>query len=403
MNKPVAVGLLGIGGYGHQHLSALRTLQSAGICRLMAVADPFAFHRAGDVAALRSEGVGVYESTEELCAHEDMEAVFIATPIPLHVSQTVLALHSGKHVYLEKPPCATLGELAQLENAQNASGKTCTVGFQLQTAPAIQFVKRQICDGAIGRLQTVHASIRWRRDDAYYARALWAGQWCLQSDSGKQQPVFDGPATNALAHVAHAALFLAGARESDWAGVLRVRGSLKKAREIESYDSSFLEVETASGVLVRLAFTHASGAQDAVVLNCAGEIGSFSVDWSGDVTHSSREQSATKYSFPCDPHYAALLHFFQSLNDSQTRPATTLADTRPYLQAVNGALQSSEGAPMFAPEIIQSIGEGSERYFTVAGLDEEMVDFSHNAGSTPSLLVPGAWIEAENIASDLVV
>ncbi len=398
MNKPIAVGLIGIGGYGHQHLSALRTLQGAGICRLAAVADPFAFQHASDVAALKTEGVEVYESAKELCARDEIEAVFIATPIPLHVPQTLMALNAGKNVYLEKPPCATLGELGQLETAQNAIGKTCTVGFQLQSAPAIKFAKRQICDGAIGRLKTVHASIRWRRADAYYARAPWAGQWRLGA-----QPVFDGPATNALAHVVHAALFLAGARESDWAGVLRVRGSLKKAREIESYDSSFLEVETEGGVLVRLAFTHASGQQDEVVLNCEGEIGSLALGWNGDITHSPREGNSAEFSFPCDPHYASLLHFFQSLNDSQTRPATTLADTRPYLQAVNGALQSSGGAPLFAPEIVQPVGEGDERYFTVAGLDEEMVDFSHNARSTPSLLLPGDWIGVGEIASDLIV
>ena len=167
MNKPVTVGLIGIGGYGHRHLGALRTLQGAGICRLLAVADPFASHQACDVAALKTEGVEVYESAEQLCAREDIEAVFIATPIPLHVSQTLLALNAGKHVYLEKPPCATLGELAQLKNAENSSGKTCTVGFQMQTASAIKFVKRQISDGTIGGLKTVHASIRWRRDDAY--------------------------------------------------------------------------------------------------------------------------------------------------------------------------------------------------------------------------------------------
>ena len=217
------------------------------------------------------------------------------------------------------------------------------------------------------------------------------------------QPVFDGPATNALAHVVHAALFLAGARESDWAEVLRVRGSLKKAREIESYDSSFLEVETAGGVLVRLAFTHASGQQDAVVLHCNGETGSFSLGWNGDVTHTPRDGNATEYSFPCDPHYAALLHFFQSLNDPQIKAATTLENTRPYLQAVNGALQSSKGAKMFAPDIVYAIGEDSERYFTVAGLDEEMVDFAHDARSTPSLLFPGEWVKADAIATDLVV
>lgn len=398
MNKPVSVGLVGIGGYGHQHLSALRTLDIAGICRLVAVADPFASQRAADVAALKTENMEIYDAAEKLCEREDIEAVFIATPIPLHVSQTTLALGCGKHVYLEKPPCATLGEHAQLMDAQAHSGKICAVGFQQQSTPAVQFAKRQIAAGTIGGLKTVHASIRWRRNDAYYERATWAGQWHLG-----EQPVFDGPATNALAHVVHAALFLAGARESDWAEVLRVRGCLKKARPIESYDTAFLEVETRAGVLVRLAFTHASGEQDGVLLHCAGEKGNLSLGWNGEVVHAPHDGAAMEYSFAGDPQYSALFNFFQSLREGQTKLATTLADTRPYLQAVNGALQSSGGALMFAPEIIQHADEPPERYYTVAGLDEEMVDFAHDGNAVPSLLPPGRWIEADAILPELIV
>ena len=398
MSKPISIGLIGIGGYGHQHLSTLRTLQGAGICKLVAVADPFANQHQGDVAALKNEGVEIYDEAEKLCARENIAAVFIATPIFLHASQTLLALDAGKHVYLEKPPCATLGELEQLLNAQMRAQKICAVGFQMQATPAMGFAKKQISDGAIGKLKTVHASIRWRRDDAYYERAAWAGKWRLGA-----QPVFDGPATNALAHVVHAAMFLAGAREEAWGKVIRVRGNLKKARAIESYDSSYLEVETETGVQVRLAFTHASGEQDAVVLHCAGENGNLSLSWSGEIIHAPRIGPLREYSLSCDPHYAALFNFFQSLGNKEIEPATTLENTRPYLQAVNGALQSSGGAAMFDAETIQSIGEDAERHFSVAGLDEEFVDFGHDGGSTPSLLKPGAWIEVDAIAGNLIV
>lgn len=398
MSKPITVGLVGIGGYGHSHLSALRTLQGAGLCRLVAVADPFAGKLPFDVAALKTEGVEIYDAAEQLCAREDIEAVFIATPIPLHVPQTLLALESGKNVYLEKPPCATLGELAQLLEAQARQGKICAVGFQQQAAPATQFIKKQIRAEAIGALKTVHASVRWRRNDAYYGRAAWAGKWRLGA-----QPVFDGPATNALAHVVHAALFLAGEEESAWAGVLRVRGSLKKARAIESYDTAYLEVETASGVLVRLAFTHASSQQDDVVVNCVGESGSLSLNWNGEVVYAPQDGAAEEYLFAGNAHYATVLNFFHALRQEQAAPATALENTQPYLQAVNGALQSSNGAAMFDSEMIQSVGESPHRHFTVTGLDAAMVDFAQHENAISSLLPAGPWINAADISEELIV
>src|SRR5690606_11437359 len=149
-----------------------------------------------------------------------------------------------------------------------------------QTGSGVQFAKRELLRGVLGKVETISASIRWRRTDAYYNRASWAGTWRIG-----EQPVFDGPATNALSHVVQASLFLAGETQRDAAGVLQVRGSLKKARPIESYDSIYLEAQTAGGVLVRLALTHATGLHDEVAIRCSGENGSLSLGWTGKVRH----------------------------------------------------------------------------------------------------------------------
>lgn len=401
--SPISVGLIGIGGYGRTHLNNLLSLQGAGLCRLNAVADPFADRHPETVAALRAEGVAVYDEATQLLERDEIDAVFIASPIPLHVPQTLEAFAAGKHVYLEKPPCVTVGEHYQLLEAQERAGKVCAVGFQLQTMPALKYVKRQLCEGAVGALKTIRASIRWRRDDSYYGRSPWAGKWRLNG-----QPVFDGPATNALSHVVHAALHLAGPTEESWASVERVRGCLQKARPIESYDSVYFEVETAEGVRVQFAFTHASSEHDDIALHCSGEKGTIVLDWDrrgGEVTLKPQEDEPQRLLFAGNPTQIIPLDFFRALHDSEHKPASALADVRAYLLATNGALQSSlaERELSFPEDRVHRIGDAPEGIYIVEGLDQEFLDFACNEQAPPASLPPGAWLAANQVALELSV
>src|SRR5690606_31239595 len=156
--QPIRLGLVGVGGYARQHLTTIRTLQEFGHCRLQAVADPFAARQPAALAALRTENVAVYDDLAPLLERGDIDAVIIATPIHRHAPQALAALRAGKHVYLEKPPCVTLEEYSQLLAAQESSGKTCVVGFQMQTLPSLHYLKRRIQEGALGELRTVWAA-----------------------------------------------------------------------------------------------------------------------------------------------------------------------------------------------------------------------------------------------------
>lgn len=401
MNSPLSVGLIGIGGYGRSHLSTLLSLQSAGLCQLNAVADPFADRHPEVVAALQADKVAVYDESTQLFEHDEIDAVFIASPIPLHVPQTLEAFSAGKHVYLEKPPCVTVGEHFQLLEAQQDAQKVCAVGFQLQTMPALKYAKRLLCEGAIGELKTIRASIRWRRDDSYYGRAPWAGKWRLG-----EQPVFDGPATNALAHVVHAALHLAGTEEERWATVTRVRGCLQKARPIESYDSTYVEVETAGEARVQFAFTHASSEHDDVVLHCSGAKGALSIEWngrSGTVILKPQDGEAQRLLFVGNPNQIAPLDFFRAVKNPEHKPATALEDVRAYLLATNGALQSSvaERALPFSADRVRRIGGAPDGFYMVEGLDQELSAFAHDEQKPPVSLRPGAWLAADQIAPEL--
>lgn len=60
------------------------------------------------------EGVRIMPSAEALLAADDIDAITLCTPPGIHFIHASEALAAGKHVLLEKPPTATLGEARAL-------------------------------------------------------------------------------------------------------------------------------------------------------------------------------------------------------------------------------------------------------------------------------------------------
>lgn len=395
-SSPARVGLIGLGGYALEHLAILGTIEGAGLCRLVGAADPFPERHLALVSALESRGARVDSEVETLLARDDVDAVFIASPIHWHARHTIAALEAGKAVYLEKPPCATLGEWMQMRAAQQQSGRVCAIGFQMQASSALRFLKSEVARGAIGRLHSGWVSVRWARDDSYYARASWAGCWNLDG-----APVFDGPATNALAHTVHALLSLAGENEQ-MPEIVRVRGTLRRARPIESYDSALVEAQTQTGVHLRWALTHATELTDGVVLRLRGDQGQAQLSWNGRVEISGKGGTEERQ-FLDHPAWGATLNFLRALDSPGATPYVSLEDTLPYLQTVNGALQSSRGARHFPPLLTQH--NSPSGFYRVQGLDEELAAFADDFHAPPPLLCDESnpWIEVDTLSSQLDV
>ena len=63
-----------------------------------------------------------YLSYEEMLKKADIEAVYIATPIPCHADHAVMALEAGKHVISEVTCAATIEDCARIREAVRKSG-----------------------------------------------------------------------------------------------------------------------------------------------------------------------------------------------------------------------------------------------------------------------------------------
>ena len=60
---------------------------------------------------------------DDLCDCDQVDAVFIATPMQLHIPQTLTALSAGKHVLCEVIACTSMEELFWLKEAAEQSNR----------------------------------------------------------------------------------------------------------------------------------------------------------------------------------------------------------------------------------------------------------------------------------------
>jgi polar amino acid transport system substrate-binding protein len=84
------------------------------------------------------------EGVDELLAADDIDVVAIASRHSTHAELAIRALESGKAVFVEKPPCLTLDELAQLRAAARETGLPLLAGFNRRHAPLSIDLKQKV-------------------------------------------------------------------------------------------------------------------------------------------------------------------------------------------------------------------------------------------------------------------
>jgi D-galactose 1-dehydrogenase len=123
---------------------------------------------------------------EELLALPDVEAVAICTPPQVRHTIARAALAAGKHVLLEKPPTATLSELADLEHAAARAGLVLFATWHSQFNRVAEEAARILAGQTVSRL-----FVNWKED----VRKWHPGQrWIFEAGGFG---VFD-PGINAL-------------------------------------------------------------------------------------------------------------------------------------------------------------------------------------------------------------
>jgi D-galactose 1-dehydrogenase len=172
----IKVGIVGMGKIARdQHLPAIHGNPDFTFAATVSPNDP-------GVA-----GIAHYKTLDALLADGPVvDAVALCTPPQVRYDLAVAALARGLHVFLEKPPGATLAEVAALEEAAAKTGATLFAGWHSRFAAGVAPAKAWLADKRI-----VRVSIVWRED----VRVWHPGQAWIWEPGGLG--VFD-PGINAL-------------------------------------------------------------------------------------------------------------------------------------------------------------------------------------------------------------
>jgi len=150
----IRVGVIGTGMIGADHVTRLTT-QVVGAA-VTAVFD-VATERAQQVAAATANA-SARPSWEALVTADDVDAVLIASPGPLHPDQAIACIAAGKPVLCEKPLAATSSEALRVLAAEVAAGRRYVqLGFMRRYDAGYLDVKAAMADGTIGEPLLAHA------------------------------------------------------------------------------------------------------------------------------------------------------------------------------------------------------------------------------------------------------
>lgn len=233
MTSRTTVGLVGIGGYGRNYVSAFLDSIGHNDAQLIAAADPRP-SACPRIAELTDRALPIYPSIEAMYAEHQPDLVVLSTPIQLHCDQTVFALKHGSHVLCEKPACATTEQIQKMIEARDRAKRQVGIGYQWSFSPTYQSLKKDIHSGVFGAPIRLSTFCCWPRGDHYYARNRWAGR--KFDDAG--HAVFDSPVNNACAHSLHNMFYILGDALDRSAMPQDVAAELYRANSIENYDTA---------------------------------------------------------------------------------------------------------------------------------------------------------------------
>ncbi len=148
----IGVGVIGSGRWGQNHVRQFATLAGS---RLVEVCDLSA-DRLADVRA-KYPGTETTDDLNVFLSRDDIEAVVIASPAPLHYAQAKAALEAGKHVLVEKPITLDPAEAEELIRIADESELILMVGHLLLYHQAVQTIKKLIEADDIGDIYYMYS------------------------------------------------------------------------------------------------------------------------------------------------------------------------------------------------------------------------------------------------------
>jgi predicted dehydrogenase len=179
MTKKVRWLLVGAGAIAGKRVG--QALATATESELAAVCDP-AVEAARKLAGEYGAGE-VYSDFAEALKNTAANAVYIATPVYLHVPQGIAAIEASKHVIVEKPLGLTAADARKLIDAARGTNLKTGCAYYRRFYPAYEMTKKMVNEGAFGKIVLVRMT--------YYSWMNMAGTWRVMKPQSGGGPLSD--------------------------------------------------------------------------------------------------------------------------------------------------------------------------------------------------------------------
>ncbi len=167
--KKIKWGVIGCGGIADRR--TLPGMMLANNAELVAVMDanPDAAERVREKYGARY----AFTDYAELLALDEIEAVYIASPVFCHMEQALAAAKAKKHVLLEKPMALTTEDSRVIADTCKKEGVKLGVGLMMRFASSHTAMKELIKNGALGEIVSARGQLtcwypdiegNWRQD-----------------------------------------------------------------------------------------------------------------------------------------------------------------------------------------------------------------------------------------------
>ena len=155
IDRPLRIAIAGFGWWGRHIVKRLKGHDGFAVT---AVIEPATSAHAD----IRAEGIEPLDDLDAALARDDVDAVILTTPNPLHEEQVIACASAGKHVFCEKPLGLTAASARRSVAAVEAAGVVLGIGHERRFEPAMQTLKAAIDAGELGTI--MHAEAGWSHD-----------------------------------------------------------------------------------------------------------------------------------------------------------------------------------------------------------------------------------------------
>ena len=181
--KQLRWGLIGCGDIAQKRVAP--AMRESASCRLIAVS-----RARSELAAAFAKQFGArkwYLDWKKLLVDEEIDAVYIATPVHLHAAQAIAAAAAGKHVLCEKPMAMNVRECDQMIDACRRHKVKLGVAYYRHFYPVVERIKTIIKSGEIGAPVLVEINAF----EQFNPAADEPRSWLLRKDLAGGGPMFD--------------------------------------------------------------------------------------------------------------------------------------------------------------------------------------------------------------------